>query len=182
MNQSAILRAAYETIFKELSELGKKDGLFKVGNGTPQMLKDKQPAAVYLGVSDICQLYPDKNGQKIEVEKMIYEAPTRVGCVFCLTVISETFPSLLEAAGQLIQYFKDNNTILLESYKWHGEDEGKIYIEPIVRKPELGDRLKTHDLPIISLGYTLEVGINSQKGIPFKRVEKKVIKGNIMDK
>jgi hypothetical protein len=182
VNQSAILKAAYETVYKGLSELGEKNGLFWVGTGAPEVPKDGQPAAVYLGVSDICQLYPDKNGSKIEVDEMIFEVPARVGCIISLTVMSEIYPPLLETAGQIIQYFKDNNNIRLEDYKWHGEDEGKIFIEPVIRKPEPAGRPKIHDLPAISLEYILEVGINSLKGTAFKRVEKQVVKGNIMDK
>jgi hypothetical protein len=181
MNQSAILKASYEVIYKNLSELGEKDGQFQMGNSGKEVPKDEQKPTVCLAVSDLCQLYPDKNGQKIEVDETIFEVPTRLGCIFSLTISAEAYPPLLETAGRLIQYFKDNNTILLEGYKWHGENEGKIFIEPVIRKPEPKDWLKTHDLPAVSLEYTLEVGINSQKGVPFKRVDKRVVKGNLMD-
>jgi hypothetical protein len=36
-------------------------------------------------------------------------------------------------------------------------------------------------LPEATLHYRLEMGINSQKGAPFKRVEKRTIKGNLID-
>ena len=181
MNQSAILRAAYEAVYKNLSELGEENKLFKVSDGAMEESKNGQQPVVYLGVSDLCQLYPDKNGQKVEMGEIIFEVPARVGCIFSLTVTSGAYPLLLETVGQLIQYFKDNNTILLEDYKWHGENEGKIFIEPVIRKPEPQGKPKNHDLPVIIIEYILEVGINSLKGTPFKRVEKKILKGNIID-
>jgi hypothetical protein len=173
--------AAYEATYKNLSELGEKNELFKVSNGSMESPKDGQQTIVYLGVSDLCQLYSDKNGQKVEMDEIIFEVPARVGCIFSLTITSDAYPSLLETAGQIIQYFKDNNTILLEDYKWHGENEGKIFIEPVTRKSEPQCKPPPHDFPVISLEYMLEVGINSLKGTPFKRVEKKIIKGNIID-
>jgi hypothetical protein len=182
MSQSAILKAAYETIYKNISELGEENGLFQVSNGSMETLKGGKQAEVYLGISDLCQLYTDKNGQKVEMDEMIFEVPARVGCILFMTIISRTYPSLLETAGWLIQYFKDNNAIQLEDYKWHGENEGKIFIEPVIRKPELLRRPQSNDLPAIILEYQLEVGINSQKGVSFKRVEKKILKGNIIDK
>jgi hypothetical protein len=183
VSQSAVLRAAYEAVYKNVSELGEKDGLFQMGGGAvEESQKDGQPPTVYLAVSDLCQLYPDKNGQKIETDEMIFEIPARVGCVFSLTIISGIYPPLLEAAGRLIQYFKDNNTVQLEGYKWHGEDEGKVFIEPVIRKPEPRRGPGRWDMPAVSLEYLLEVGINSLKGTPFKRVEKKMVKGNIIDR
>jgi len=181
MNQSAILKAVYETIQKNISGLGEEDGLFQVAVGMVEEQKDVKQPIVFLGISDICQLYPDKNGQKIETNEMMFEIPARVGCIFFLKITSDTYPPLLETAGRLIQYFKDNNTIQLEDYKWHGENEGKIFIEPVIRKPETLGNTKTHDLPFLVLEYQLEIGINSQKGVPFKRVDKKVINGKIIE-
>jgi hypothetical protein len=181
MNQSAILKAAYERIYKNISEMGEENGLFQTGDGKMEAQNIGKQPVVYLGISDLCQLYPDKNGQKIEVNEMLFEAPARVGCIFFLKIISETYPPLLETAGKLIQYFKDNNTIQLEDYKWHGENEGKIFIEPVIRKPENSGRFQSHDFPVITLEFQLEIGINSLKGVSFKRVEKKVLSGKIIE-
>jgi hypothetical protein len=180
MNQSAILRASYEAIYTNLAALGKETKLFAMG-GIDEDVSGNESKVIF-GVSDICQLSHDKNGEKVEENEKIFEAPTRVGFAFFLTVIAKEYPALLETAGRLIQYFKDNNYIQLEEYKWHGENGGKIFIEPAVRKPELRDGLKDRQLPSVTLEFLMEMGINSEKGTSFKRVEKKTIKGSIMDK
>ncbi|MDR0312020.1 MAG: hypothetical protein LBI14_00320 [Treponema sp.] len=179
MNQSAILRASYEAIYNDLSKLGKENKLFLMGDGDSS--KTGTEASVYLGISDLSQICADKNGQKIVEDEMTFEAPTQVGCIFFLTVSAKTYPPILEAVGSLIQYFKDNNAIVLEDHKWHGEDKGKIFIEPVIREPELQKEIKIHEIPAIILKYRMEMGINSQKGTPFKRIEKRTIKGNIID-
>ena len=84
MNQSAILKASYEIVYKNVSDLGAKDGLFQMGDGGKEEPKDEQKPTVCLAVSDLCQLYPDKNGQKIDVDEVIYEVPARLGCIFSL--------------------------------------------------------------------------------------------------
>jgi hypothetical protein len=179
MKQSAILRAGYEEIYKKLSVLSEETKLFVMRDKDENVSNETR---VILGVSDICQLFSDKNGEKVEENGMIYEAPTMVGCVFSLSVISGNYPSLLETVGRLIQYFKDNNYIQLDDYKWHGENDGKIFIEPVVRKPELRAGFKDRYLTAFTLEYLMEIGINSQKGTSFKRVEKIAIKGGTINK
>jgi hypothetical protein len=55
MNQSAILKASYEEIYKNLSELGAKDGLFQMGNSGMEEPKVENKTTVCLAVSDLCQ-------------------------------------------------------------------------------------------------------------------------------
>jgi hypothetical protein len=180
MSQSAILRAGYELIRNNLSALGGETKLFVLCD------KDKEVSdnvsKVILGVSDVCQLCSDKNGEKVEENEIIYEIPARVGCVLFLTVISDNYPAVLETAGLLVQYFKDNNFIQLDEYKWHGEKEGKIFIEPVVRKPATHSGYSNKDLPSVTLEYVMEIGINSLKGTAFKRVEKMKITGGTINK
>jgi len=179
MIQSDIIKASYEAIFKNLSELGEKTGLFLVSNEGFNAKRDEQRSLVCLAVSDICQLCPDKNGEKIDVGEVSYEIPAQIGCVFLFTVINKSYPQLLEVTGLLIQYLKDNNKFILENHKWHGEDEGRIIIEPVIRQPRPQWENRFNDLPSVTLEYRIEFGINSLKGSPFKRVEKRDIKGNI---
>jgi len=181
MNQSAILRASYEAIYNELLNLGEKNKQFMVGDGGAGFTNAETETKVCLGVSDVSQLCSDKNGENIEIDEMIFEAPTMVGCMLFLSVVAKTYPSLLETTGLLIQYFKDNNSIQLDDYKWHGEDEGKIFIEPVIRKPEAQKTPQFDNMPTVTLEYRMEVGINSLKGTPFKRVDKLTLKGNVID-
>ena len=183
MNQSGILRAIYETIYKKLSDLGNETDLFTMSEGGAlEEPKNGEHPVLCLGVSDVSQLYPDKNGQKIQENEMLFEAPAQIGCVLFLTVIDKYYPKLLDTVGLLIQYFKDNNVIQLEDYKWHGEDVGKIVIEPVTREPQHQNEPFFHNYPAITIVYRMEMGINSFKGISFKRVEKTTLKGNIIDR
>ena len=70
---------------------------------------------------------------------------------------------------------------MLGEYKWHGEEGGKVFIEPVVCEPEPRAGYGETRLPGVTLKYTMEMGINSEKGISFKRVEKKAIKGGIIN-
>jgi hypothetical protein len=172
--------ASYEMIYNNLSAFAEEKKFILTSNESAEQQGTGTQPRVCLGISDVSQLCPDKNGQKVEEDEMTFEAPTRVGCILFLTVIANAYPPLLETIGLLIQYFKDNNSILLEDYKWHGETEGKIFIEPVIRKPEPQKENKSHSIPSITLEYYIEMGINSLKGTPFKRVEKRAIKGNII--
>ncbi len=181
MIQSDILSACYDTIYKNLSALSEESKKFYMnGKGTLEEPETGQPPLVCLGVSDVKQLFPDKNGEKIEDNEMLFEVPARIGCIFSLTVTSEYYPQVLETVGLLIQYFKDNNTVLAEDYKWHGETKGNIFLEPLTGKPE-PKKAAQSGYPSITLEFGAEVGINSLKGTGFKRVEKRTVTGNIMN-
>jgi len=182
MTQSAILRVSYEAVYADLLSVADRTKLFTVSaKGSVGGPEDQSPPVVCLGVSDISQLYLDKNGQIIEVDEALFEAPTQVGYMLSLTVIADAYPPLLEAVGALIQHFKDNNAIQLADYKWHGENEGKIFLEPVIREPQPRKSPAPRDSPALTLEYRVEMGINSLKGASFKRVEKTAIKGNLID-
>jgi hypothetical protein len=185
MNQSAILKASYEAVYNNLSDLAAETKLFAMsGGGALEHPKEgiHSHPIVCLGISDLSQLHIDKNGHTVEIDEMLFEVPAQIGYVLCVTVVSEYYSHLLETAGALIQYFKDNNIIRLEDYKWHEEPEGKIVIEPVVRNLEPYKEPQFHNtLPTITLKYRMEMGINSQKGTPFKRVEKQAITGNLIN-
>lgn len=179
MSQSAVLKNCYEIIFNILEKLGTESKLFLVRDAA-DLGKETDTPVLYMGVSDICQLVQDKNGQQIVFNEVHYDEPTRIGFVLTLTIVSKSSMALLEAVGCIIRYFKDENTISLkDEYTWHGNDDGKIYIEPVVRDTDLA-RAISLPLPDISLKYRIELGINSEKGTPFRRVEKRDIKSNTM--
>jgi hypothetical protein len=127
---------------------------------------------------DIGQIAQDKNGQQITVEDVAFEAPARIGFLVAFEVISDMYPDILEATGALIRYFKDNNKILVNDFTWHGNEDKTAFIEPIVRQPD-ERRVSVQTQPSLSLHYMVEVGINSEKGTPFKRVERRKIDGKI---
>ena len=181
MSQSAILKAGYEAVYNSLMKLGAETKLFALSGGASQSSESKTPSTVYFGVSDISQLSLDKNGQTVEADEMIFAAPTQAGCIIFMKVAAETYPPLLETIGLLIQHFKDNNTITLAEHKWHGEKEGVIFLEPVVRDLEPGKEICSDGLPSLTLQYRMEGWINSLNGKSFKRVEKRTITGNIFE-
>ena len=179
MSQSSVLRVCYEKIYKNLSVLGGESGLFSVENGAVKDTKGK--AAVFLCVSDIGQLAVDKNGEKLIVDEMTYEAPAWVGYILSLKVIAGVYPDLLEIVGLLIRYFKDANIIDIGKYIWHGGEKGVVVIEPVIHEPVLNKAIHDKDLPNLTLEYRLEMAVNSEKGTPFRRVEQRKILGNIKE-
>jgi hypothetical protein len=182
MNQSGVLRHIYESIYQELVKLGAEKQIFSMKNDLPvnDQGGESYPSTVFMKILDICQISQDKNGQKIMVEDIAFEAPTRVGCIIAFDVVGGNYPDILETIGALIRYFKDNNTIVIDTFSWHGNDEKIAYIEPIVGEPD-GRRGLVQTPMSLSLKYTIEIGINSEKGTPFRRVEARKIQGNIMN-
>jgi hypothetical protein len=158
-----------------LTGLGTATGLFSVEQGAIQ--NSDTHTVVFAGVSDIGQVAADTNGEKVHIDEVAYKAPTRVGCIFSLTIQAKQFPELLEAAGCLIQHFKDFNTVDVGEMAWHGAENSLVYIEPLIREP--GGGITVQAMPALTLGYRLEMGINSEQGTPFKRVEKRQITGTI---
>jgi hypothetical protein len=182
LSQSAIIKQSYEAIFQNLAGIGAETQLFTVKDGYKikgEIGENKTKSVVFVEIPDLCQLFQDKNGEKIVFNEVSYEAPARIGFILSLTVVSKRHPDLLETAGYLIRHFKDNNVFFLEEYTWHGNDNGVIYIEPVIREPESNTRQPV-EIPFLTLEYRIEVGINSEKGTPVRRVEKKTIKGNII--
>jgi len=182
MRQSAVLKAGYEAVYSGLSAFGGETRLFVVDEFGAQSTPDSSKQTVAsLGVCDVSQICQDKNGHTVESEGQIYEAPTQVGYIISVTVASKSYPALLEAAGAIVQYFKDNNAIRLADYSWHGEAEGKIVIEPVIHAPDSHKEPQFYNgLPSIVLKYSMDVGINSLNGSTFKRVKEREIKGSII--
>jgi hypothetical protein len=179
MTQSAVLKVSYEAVFSQLADLGKSSKLFTASEDNAQE-SSKDETLVYLSVSDISQIAIDKNGQTIEVDEVMFSVPSQIGCVLSITISAQTYPPLLETAGLLIQHFKDNNVIELPEYTWHGETDGRIFLEPVVRDVKTGEERQRGETPSRFLEYRVEAGINSLKGTSFKRVEKKAVKGEII--
>jgi hypothetical protein len=184
MSQSSILRYTYELFYNNLASLGDELKLFTVENDT---IKSKNPnskykSCVFMEVSDISPLSQAKNSERIVINENHYESPTSIGFIISLSVISDNYFELLESLGAIVRYFKDNNTILAkEEFNWHGNESGKIYIEPFLHKPGEKYRPTATDHPSLSLEYYIEVAINSENGTPFRRVEKYEIHGNVFN-
>jgi hypothetical protein len=159
--------------------------LFSVENGC--ILDGADGAAggfkttVYLGIAGISQLSSDKNGQKIVVDEVSYEEPARIGFLVSITAVSRRYPDALEAVGAIIRHFKDANTIFVGEDSWHGNTDGLVFIEPVIGEPDGRRRIPGREPPSLTIEYRIEVGINSEKGTPFRRVEKREIKSNIIN-
>jgi hypothetical protein len=185
MSQSAILKESYEAMYRVLVELGSSLKLFSVESGyitdRKDIIKNGFKSVVLLGIADISQLTKDKNGRNIIVNDISYEEPTRICFILSITAVSEQYPDLLETIGAIIRYFKDNNMISIGDYNWYGNNDGMIYIEPVIRKPDSKQNKLIDVLPSLSVEYLVEVAINSEKGTRVKRVEKQKIQSNVID-
>ncbi|MBN1616866.1 MAG: hypothetical protein JW875_06090 [Spirochaetales bacterium] len=172
MSQYAVLRYAYESFFARLDQFAQESGLFTTidsSEGIPR---------VSLSVCDICQIVQDKNGQRIIVDEVRYELPSIVSMSLAVVIEGSGYPEILGASGAIIAYMKDNPIIEVKDHNWHGNDIGRVYVEPFIRSPSAS--YKVSGMPCVVLDYRLEVGINSNKGEVFKRVEKRDIRSEIM--
>jgi hypothetical protein len=184
VKQSGILQKSYEGIYQILANLGAELGLFSVENGhldKRESTKEGPKTVVLLEIADISQLAKDKNGQEIIVDEVSYEEPSRIGFIVSITAISDQYPDMLEALGAIIRHFKDDNTIPIGDFGWHGSTDGLVYIEPIIREPGSGKNRASQASPALALEYRVEVAINSENGTRVKRVERQRIRSNVMD-
>lgn len=141
----------------------------------------KYPAGVKVSVrvNDLCQCMFDKSGQHIIVNDLQYEVPS--ACLMCIGVVIEgkNLPDVLNAYGETSVYFKDNPSVNIEKWKWHGYSDDKSYLEPVVRKLDFDKKSFNGESHKFELLYTIEFSLNSQKANEFKRVEKRDIRGYV---
>jgi hypothetical protein len=182
MSQHAVLRYCYDTVFTALKKLGNESKLFSVEGGNFGKKGPAPSSTVYMGVSDVSQLVHDKNNQKIFVDDVSYDAPTFVGMVLALAVMAKTYSEALEIMGCVIRYFKDNSSFALGNYAWHEEEKGFFYLEPLVRDTRAAGGINLQESPVLTLEYKIELAINSENGVQFKRVEQRDIKSKNMGK
>jgi hypothetical protein len=163
VRQSGIFKAVYEAVASALAEEGRATGLFSVENGE-----------VRLELSDICQLSQDKNGQRVIVDDVSYEAPARFGMLLALRFLGPDYAELLERAGAVAPFLKDNNAFSAPGCGWHGNAEGVFFLEPEIRELRPGGTGEGG--PGLVLRYSVEAALNSERGGTFRRVEKRDIR------
>jgi hypothetical protein len=180
MSQSSILRHCYNKIFQILKREGETSKLYNLSERIfDGNIKDAR-TAVFVEVSDLAQILQDKNGEKVFIDEQQFAAPTYIACIFTIEIASVHYENVLETAGHIIRYFKDNNTFETGEYNWHGNIHQKIYIEPIIRDPENNRMMKKYSMPFVSLEYRIEAAINSEIDGTFKRVQSREIRGKPM--
>jgi hypothetical protein len=184
MNQYRILRYCYDKVFEILKKEGEKSNLFCVTEKLFCENINAQSTSVFLAVSDIAQTIQDKNGEKVFIKEgnlpeQQFSAPTYMGFVLTIIMHAEKYQDVLETAGYIVRYFKDNNSFEAEEYNWHGNTNNTIHMEGIIREPEINQRKNDQSLPFLTLEYRLEAAINSEKSGLFKRVQERDIRGKI---
>jgi len=176
--QSAIMQFVYERISDLLTERGKQSALFSVTATPPSDVRGG--TLVFIAATDVCQIQTDRTGQKITLGTSEVDIPAL--CVMSLTILiyGISYGAMLAAAGSIIAFLKDNSVQPCERYNWHGNTHDTFFIEPVIREPTDGKDIS--DKKVICLEYRIEVGINSEKEQPFKRVEKRTIQSNMLGK
>jgi hypothetical protein len=175
MGQDAVLQYCYDALCERLTELGKTSGLFALDAAQGKRERDSG-ATVRVSVSDVSQIATDRNGERVVVDERMYDAPTRIGCVVALTVSASRYTDALATLGSLIKYFKEHNTLEAGDFNWHGNTDGMIYLEPLIRSPE---RRPLVESPALTLEYRFEVGINAERSDPVHRVERLEVRSKI---
>lgn len=132
-------------------------------------------------VADIAQCMFDKSGQRIIVDEKQYEQPAMYEMSIVIKLSSSDQQTLLSAFGQIAVLFKDDPSIDIGSYAWHGCTNSKIYFEPVIRHVDFNKRNFINDVYFYELVYKTEFSLNSQKAYGFKRVEKRDIRGYVKE-
>jgi hypothetical protein len=134
-------------------------------------------ARLFLEVADLCQTEGDKNGQRLVAGEKSYESPARFAVVFALRGEARSYPALLEALGCVARFLKDRPSVGAGEWVWHGGGGGEVFVEPVLREPSAGAR--RGDVPSLVLYYRAEVGLNSERGRSFRRVEKRDLRTRV---
>lgn len=178
MMQYEILKYMYAQFSQLIADAGKENDLYSVETGSyPEHI---EKVIVHAAVTDVCQFACDKTGQRIIIDEKRYELPARIAVSLSLIITGSEYDSILEAAGCIIRTLKDNAVLKAGEYNWHGNDDGSMYIESVVRNPQAGKSGLVNGYPSIVLDYRIEAGINSAKGEEFTRVDKRDIRSDMM--
>lgn len=164
--QSDIFKHALSVIKNKLQE--NSPGKYAVVND----FSSGEKPQVRLVVTDLFQAANDKIGQRIIIEEKMYEAPALYVMNLRIIFSGKSQEDVLSVYGLIASYFKVHNTYDCEEYNWHGNNKGKFFLEPVIRKePENCNEY-------LYLDYRIELKINSTKAENFVRVEKKNLSAN----
>lgn len=164
--QSDIFKHAFSVIKNKLQE-NSSDKYVIVDD-----FSSEEKPQVKLVVTDLFQAANDKIGQRIIIEEKMYEAPALYVMNLRIIFSGKSQEEILSAYGLIASYFKVHNMYDCGDYNWHGNDKGKFFLEPVIRKePENYNGY-------LYLDYRIELKINSTKAESFARVEKKNLSAN----
>ncbi len=175
MRQHKILREIYEQFSAVLTGASAGGTVFTLHQGCPSPCTDKTPR-LYLCVSDISQIQECKNGERIILNELQYEFPSIFQMLFTVYITGMDCADVLEACGAAIQAIKDMEPMKVTEYTWHGNEDGSVYLEPVIRPCDYRVPSDKPDFPCLALSYQIIAGINSEKGGSFKRIEKRDIR------
>lgn len=162
MDQSEIICGIYESIDK------------KVGH-----IKACIGSKICVYVNDLCQCMFDKSGQRIIVNEQQYEQPAIYEICIGIVIEGKNLSSVLKTYGSIAVYFKDNPSVDISEWNWHGSTTDKIYLEPVIRHVDFNKKSFDGEVHKFELLYKTEFSLNSQKSSGFKRVEKRDIRGYV---
>lgn len=154
-------------------------GIYNAAEDKIRQIKNTNDVIINVFVKDLCQCMLDKSGQRIIVDEQQYEQPAMHEMCIGVVIKGKNLSDVLKAYGKASVYFKDNPSVDISNWKWHGCSSDKIYLEPVVRKLDLSKNGFDGEFHKFELLYTIDFSLNSQKANEFKRVEKRNIRGYV---
>ncbi len=154
-------------------------GMIQKINDSLNNIEKESDCEIHLLVNDICQSEMDKSGQKIIVDEQQYDQPANFELCIAIVVSGSDLYNVLKTYGRTALYFKDNSSIDIKEWNWHGSMSDKIYLEPVIRHVDVEKKSKLDGVHSLELLFKTEIRINSQKPTEFKRVEKRGIRGYV---
>jgi hypothetical protein len=167
-------------VFEFLKKEGERSGLFCLAQGVFDGIITSEATRVFLSVSDMAQISQDKNGEKVFIDEQQFPAPTFLAIILRIGIAAKQYQDVLESAGSIICYLKDNNTFHMDEFNWHGNQSNSFYMEPVIRETEINQVSNYQAIPFVSIEYRIELAINSEKSGAFTRVQSKDIRGKPM--
>ncbi len=162
MNQSEIICGIYESVAENAGRIKISDAV-----------------KIDVFVDDLCQCMSDRSGQRIIVDEMQYEQPAMYEMCIGIAMKGKKLSDVLKAYGSIAVHFKDNPSVDISDWKWHGCSADKIYLEPVIRSVDLDKKSFDGEFHNFELLYKIDFGLNSQKPNEFKRVERRDIRGYV---
>lgn len=132
---------------------------------------DGKSNQVKLDVIDLFQCANDRTGQKIIVNEKMVDVPTQFVMILRISFSGKNLEENLSNYGRVAVFFKDNNSFECGDFGWYGNENGRFFVEPVIRR-------ESHCNEYLHLDYRIDLQLNSVKTEKFTRVEKKILNAN----
>ena len=102
-------------------------GIYNATEDKIRQIKNTNDVIINVYVKDLCQCMLDKSGQRIIVDEQQYEQPAMHEMCIGVVIKGKNLSDVLKVYGRVSVHFKDNPSVDISNWKWHGCSSDKSY-------------------------------------------------------